>query len=527
MAASVRFTGGRIFTGSRYAEALLFENGRIAAVGSAESVARSTPTGAEHVDLHGHLALPGLIDAHLHLPDLTEAREGLDVSEVRSLPQLLERLEAWARDHPVGPIVGRGWSADRLAERRSPTAVDLDRAVPDRPVFLKHASGHAAVANRAALELVGLDGPTPDPPGGRIGREPDGTPNGLVFENALRRFDPLNLLAFAREPEAAVRTLNALVALGLTGVATLNLPPEGIELMRRLDAAGVLPVRVWGYVSLARWREISDTALAAPPEGGRFRLLGGKAFLDGAFGPRTAWLSRPYADAPEESGIATVVEAELSEALDWCADHALAPALHAIGDRAVAAAAAKLRPFRTETGPWPRIEHASLVPPEVLPELERSRPALVVQPGFLWSDDWLGARLGSERARWAYPFRTLEDRGYLLVGSSDAPYDPVDPWRGIRAAVHRRDPEGRSANPIPQEALSEEEALRLYGAHAGLALGVPRLGTLEVGAPADLIVVRGPTVAAAIRDGVDGLRASWLAGRPSVGAVLTDAPQTL
>jgi predicted amidohydrolase YtcJ len=148
----------------------------------------------------------------------------------------------------------------------------------------------------------------------------------------------------------------------------------------------------------------------------------------------------------------------------------------------------------------------------VLSTLASVRPALVVQPGFVWSDSWLPERLGADRGRWAYAFRTLTDLGHRLVGSSDAPYDPPDPWRGLRAATERRDELGRSANPDPREALTVEEAVRLYGVNAGEALGEPTLGTLEVGNRADLIVVEARGLGDAIRAGATAVRETWVGG---------------
>jgi len=163
-------------------------------------------------------------------------------------------------------------------------------------------------------------------------------------------------------------------------------------------------------------------------------------------------------------------------------------------------------------GALARIEHVGLVPPAVLSELGATRPALTVQPGFVWSDHWLTDRLGAERARWAYPFRTLADHGLLLAGSSDAPYDPPDPWRGVRAAIGRRDELGRSANPDPKEALALEEAVRLYTANAGTVLGDRSIGTLEAGARADLVVMAARDLGQAIREGAAGVRETWVDG---------------
>ena len=182
---------------------------------------------------------------------------------------------------------------------------------------------------------------------------------------------------------------------------------------------------------------------------------------------------------------------------------------------AVARALSLLPDSRDPDRPAVRIEHASLVPPGLLPDLDRLRPRLVVQPGFVWSDGWLRERIGPERARWAYPFRTLLLRGIPLAGSSDAPYDPIDPWRGIRAAVGRVGPDGRSANPDVEEALSPEEAVGLYTVGAAAAVGEPGRGHLEVGAVADLAVLSTPDLASAVRyPGVPVLE-TWVGGQRS------------
>jgi len=241
-------------------------------------------------------------------------------------------------------------------------------------------------------------------------------------------------------------------------------------------------------------------------------VVGTKGFADGAFGPRTAWLSEPYADRPGECGIAVESDEAISEALAFAENLGLAPAMHAIGDRAIVRALRLIAPYVAREGAPVRLEHVALTPPGVLSALDEVRPALVVQPGFVWSDGWLPQRLGPERVRWAYAFRTLADRGHLLVGSSDAPYDPADPWRGVRAATARRDEVGRSANPYPGEALALEEAVALYTRHGGRALGEPDLGSLEVGGAADLIVLTVPGLSDALRAGASAVRETWVAG---------------
>jgi predicted amidohydrolase YtcJ len=504
---------GRIFTGQRYVEALLVENGRVVIAGSTEEVRRAAPTGVEVGDLAGRLLLPGFIDAHLHIADLTRSREGLDVGRARSVSELVERVRAWADDHPNGTVVGRGWDAERFTEHRWPTRLDLDRAVMDRPLVLYHASGHAAVVNGAALDRAGVLRTTPDPEGGRFGRDRYGAPDGRLYEEAMRSVAGLATTGFPPEKEAIGRTLRFAASLGLTTVTAMNVGLEEASALRELAHAGALPVRVRVYLRLSRFEELGPADLAPAGADAMHRVTGVKAFTDGAFGPRTAWLSEPYADAPEESGLPAGTEENLFAALGRVVSKGLAPALHAIGDRAVDRALRLLQPLRGSSVAPARIEHAALTPPELLPLLDEVRPVLAVQPGFVWSDAWLRARLGRERARWAYAFRSLADRGHLLAGSSDAPYDPVDPWRGLEATVCRWDPEGRSANPDPGEALPPEEAVRMYTENGGRALGEPDLGHLESGARADLLVLAVSDLSRAFSLGSTAVREVWVAGR--------------
>jgi predicted amidohydrolase YtcJ len=504
------WTGGRIFTGRRYAEALLVEGGSVVAVGPESEVRRSAPTGTEVVPLGGTVVLPGLIDAHLHLEGLARLRSSLDLSPVRDLDDLLRRVREWAEAHPTGPVSGLGLDVERSLGGRWPTRADLDRAVPDRPVVLRHVSGHAAVGNGPALAAASVESRTAAEDQGRIGRGEDGRPNGLLFEGAMSWWSPL----FSATPSEGdlVATLETLASLGLTTVSSMAASAGELAVVRSLAAGDRLPIRVRTYVPLLRVGELgsADLAPAGPP--GQFAVVGSKGFTDGAFGTRTAWLFEPYTDGPDGSGLPVESDEALSGALEASAALGLAPALHAIGDRAVARAARLLAPYVGRPGAPARIEHVGLTPPAVLSLLDQVRPALVVQPGFLWSDFWLPRRLGPDRAGWAYVFRTLLDRGHLVAGSSDAPYDPPDPWRGMRAAVERRDAWGRSANPDLREALTHEEAVRLYTRNAGAVLGEPVYGTLEPGTPADLVILTARGLGEAFRSGVRAVRETWVGG---------------
>lgn len=509
---STLFVGGRVFTGQRYCEALLIEGGEVVVAGTESEARRSAPTGAERFDLEGGLLLPGLIDCHFHVHEVGRVREGLDLSGVTSIEGLVETLRSWCLGHPGRPIHARGWDPERSADHRWPTRHDIDRAVSDLPAVVVHGSGHAMIVNSRALAAAGFDRSTTDPPGGRFGRDANGDPDGRLFESAIRALE--SRLGTGEPPDSATlrRTMQWTASFGLTTIGAMSATPEEAIALRELSGKGSLPGRVRVYLRGSRWEEYFRHPPGPAGPAGRFAVVGVKEYTDGAFGPRTAWLSQAYSDDPTTSGMAVGADKQLRVLVEAITARGLAPALHAIGDRAVEYALELLEKLPRSSGPPPRIEHAALTPPALFPRLARVRPALVVQPGFIWSDHWLQARLGPARERWAYAFRTLQEQGHLLAGSSDAPYDPVDPWRGLRAAVERTDPVGRSANPTSVESLTAEEALRLYTSNAGAALGEPTLGRLEPGSPADLVVMRGASLASVIRIGGEALRETWVAG---------------
>ncbi len=485
------------------------------AAGTEEETRRAAPTGTGVLDLGGRLVVPGLIDAHLHLAEIAREAEGFPLAGIGSIADLSAGLAAWARAHPEGPIVGRGWYSEQFAERREPTADDLEAAGTDRPIVLVHASGHAAVLDRAALREVGYEPPVPDPPGGRLGRAPDGSPDGRVYESALEPV--LRWLYRASPPSGAAmaRTFAALNAFGVTSVGTMSVGPEELAVLRSAAAGSVPPtVRVRAYVGYRRAEELAPSDWNAGGRAGWLAVPGIKTFVDGAFGPRTAWLGAPYADAPHDSGVPVTTHDALVGLFERCAEAGLQPAVHAIGDRAVDEVLGALSALGPRAPARPRIEHASLVPPDRFGPLRSLGATLVVQPGFVWSDGWLADRLGPERVRWAYPFGSLDRAGVPLAGSTDAPYDPPDPWRGLQSAVERTGPDGRSGNPAPDEALSPERAFDLFTRGAGRAFREVDLGYLEPPARADLVVLHAADLADAIRRGAAAVESTWVGGRP-------------
>ncbi len=508
------FRGGHIFTGTGYAEAVLVERDEFVAVGSNDEIERNRPKGAEIHDLRGDLVVPGLIDAHLHLAEMAVQESGIELTGAASLPELIERTRRWSSAHPNGPIVGRGWNIPNAGENDWPTRDDLDAVDGGRAVILYHASGHAAVANSAAMQQLGIDRTTPDPVGGRIGRDREGEPNGRLLETALGPTTKLAHEVALADPASLVRQFRRLASLGITAVGTMNSDPAELSALTTALIGPGLPVRVACYLNLEWFDHLSDSAVAglvAPTE--RLRVAGVKAFMDGAFGTRTAWLAEPYSDDPSTSGMPVHPRDFLVPVFARAHRIGLTPAVHALGDRAVAEALRTLQQARPNPDrPIGRIEHAGLVPPDLGREIAPSGAALVVQPIFIASDHWLAQRLGPARARWAYPFASLLAAGCRLAGSSDAPFDALDPWQGMRVAVRRTDTGGRSANPAPTEAVAPEVALRMYTIEGARAIGFRALGTIAPGRPADFVRCAAPSLERAAEVGGSGVRETWVGG---------------
>ncbi|HKS59611.1 MAG TPA: amidohydrolase [Thermoplasmata archaeon] len=504
----------RVLTPEHRAEALLVEGGEVVAVGPSRPVRRLKATGTPVYRLRGRLVLPGFIDAHMHYADSVWADQGVPLRGVRSLPSLGARLRRYLEGHPNGPVVGGGWDETWLREHRYPTAADLDRWVPHLPTLLYRTCTHVAVLNTAAMEFLHIDASTEEPPGGSFLRDAEGAPNGVLVENAERRALPLVERFLRAHEDAAGRLFQRAASEGVTQVGAMSVEPYEWESLARLARRKRLPVEVSAWANLHARNEIPRLRRMGPVPG--VKLAGVKAVLDGALGPRTAWLRSSYSDAPRTAGRPLWTEQALEGAVadDRVADYPIA--LHAIGDRTLARAIRLLR--RRTPGRGDRIEHASVVPPHLIPPLRRLRATIVVQPQFIRSDSWLVDRLGPSRAPWAYPLRTLRESGLIVAGSSDAPVEALSPLAGMRDAV-RRVPGTVFGRMTRAEALRPEEALSMYTRDAARAIGSPQGGQLVPGEPADFVVIKARGLGAALRSPTGSVQATFRHGACTFGGL--------
>jgi len=462
----------------------------------------------EIIDLAGRAVTPGLIDAHSHLAGLGAALEQVDLVGTASYEEVVTRIAAGAAELPPGAWVrGRGWDQNDWPIREFPVHGPLSAAVPDRPVWVNRIDGHAALLNAGAMEELGIDETTPDPPGGRFLRDAEGWPTGVLIDNAMD-------VAGARLPAADAATLRRRIAAasdhaaarGLTTVTDMGVDGPTVDAYRALADAGGLPIRAALFLTdsaplLAEW-------FAAGPEvhpGGRLTVRGVKLYADGALGSRGAALVEPYADDPGNLGLLTASGDHLAEVAARAREAGFQVGIHAIGDRgnvvaldAIERALGLLgvgwrdgRRERPHDDPRFRIEHAQVMR---LPDIARMAELGVIasmQPTHATSDmPWAGDRVGPRRLEGAYAWRKVLDAGGRLALGSDFPVERVDPLLGLHAAVTRQDLAGEPAGGwLPGERLTREEALSGFTLDAAHSLFLEAtVGSLAPGKRADLVV---------------------------------------
>ena len=465
---------------------------RISALGSdPKGFNRHVGAGTEVVDLAGRLAIPGFIEGHGHYMGLGEAKLSLDLTVARSWDDITAMVGEAARAAGKGTwIIGRGWHQEKWDRVPQPNVegiplhASLDAVSPDHPVLLEHASGHASLVNARALALAGITGGAPDPAGGEIVKDAGGEPTGLLRETAqglvnraMARADS-GLTAAAREVrlrrEVELAGADAL-SKGVTTFVDAGEGFETIDLFRKLESEGALPVRLYVMIraatpqlreNLARYRMPADT--------NDFLVVRSlKRTLDGALGSHGAWLLAPYADLPSSVGLATDDTADLRAVAALALEHGYQLGIHAIGDRAnrevldIYEAAFRAHP-QQQAVRW-RIEHAQHLDPA---DVQRFAPLGVIaaMQGIHATSDgpWVLKRLGEARARaGAYVWQDLMRSGVVITNGTDVPVEDIDPIASFYATVTRRMQDGRTF--YPEQRMSRAEALRSYTSNSAYA----------------------------------------------------------
>ena len=500
-------THARVYTADDrqpQAEAVLVHDGRIAFVGSAAGAARQAPAGARVIDLNGRTVLPGLTDSHVHLAGVGARELTFNLEGTTSLADLQSRVRERAAHTERGKwVIGRGWIESKWSPPKFPTATELDAAVPDHPVGLRRADGHAIVVNSLALKLAHIDRTTPNPSGGEILRDAaTGEATGMLIDNAQMLVDRLIPGSTAAETvqELIVGSAREL-SLGWTQVHVAGNDLNEVTALRQLVASGKIKLRIYDAVSgpgpTADW--LLEHGPQREGDGSRFTARTIKLYADGALGSRGAALLAPYADAPGNTGLMRNTEEQLLPVLVAALRRGVQIETHAIGDRANRT---MLNLYERAFGQVPvaeravaeprwRIEHAQIISPADLPRFAQLGVIASMQPSHAISDLFFApSRLGSERLADSYPWRSLLATGARLTGGSDAPVERGEPLIEFYAAVARQSLDGFSdANWHREQRLSRSEALKMFSLWpAFAAFQESERGSIAVGKLADFSV---------------------------------------
>jgi predicted amidohydrolase YtcJ len=527
--ADVVFTNGILYTlagdppasvdGEPHVQALALRAGRIVAAGTDAEIRKLVGTGTKVHDLHGQTAVPGLVDCHVHMQSLGRSLREVQLVGTRSYDEVIERVRARAAETPAGEwITGRGWDQNDWAEKEFPDHAALSRAVPDHPVYLRRVDGHAALANADALRRAGVGAATRDPKGGRIIRRRDGSPAGVLVDRAMDQ-----VTAQIPPPSEAERRSRLQLAVehaastGLTGVHDAGIGLDDLQDYTALLQEGKLGIRVYAMVGATQVRPedfdrlqattagdppgsrtILELAMRDGPQGWdpsmRFCLRAAKLMVDGALGSRGAALLEPYTDAPGERGLPQYTPEEFLGIARFFHRRGFQIATHAIGDagnRMVLDTCDSLQREMPRPDARHRIEHAQVLAPDDIRRFAASGVIPSMQPTHCTSDmPWAGDRLGPERERGAYAWRSLRETGVIIAAGSDAPVESIDPLPGLYAAVTRQDASGRpDGGWHPEQRLTRSEALRAFTSWAAYSSFTEKdLGTLEPGKLGDLTV---------------------------------------
>ena len=500
--ADIMITGGVVWTGlssgGPQRGAVAIARGKILAVGDSAELARYVGPRTEVVRADGGLVLPGLADAHTHFTDGGFQLASLDLRDAATPQEFVRRIAAFAQTRKRGEwILGGDWDHTLWRGAPLPRHEWIDSVTPDNPVFVNRLDGHEALANAAAMKAAGVTRGTAAPAGGEIVRDArTGEPIGIFKDRAL---DLIGRAIPPPSPEqrdsALARALAHAASLGVTATAHMSASWEDLASYRRLERAGRLTLRVAVYLPLESWRTVADTVGRLGPGDDWVKIGGLKGYMDGSAGSRTAYFFQPYSDSAGYSGLLQHPEADMRQWIGAADAAGLQIAVHAIGDRANAILLAIYDSVARAHGPRDRrfrVEHAQHLRPEDISLFGKLGVIPSMQPYHAIDDGrWVQQRIGPERIKTTYAFRTLLDTGAKLAFGSDWTVAPLDPILGVYAAVTRRTLDGKNPGGwVPQQKITVAEALRAYTVGSAYAtFDEAKRGVLAPGYDADVVVI--------------------------------------
>lgn len=488
--------------GARPAQAIAIFGEKIIAVGTNEAVKPATGSKTQTIDAKGRLIIPGMTDSHIHVISGGIGLSRINLRDVADRDAFIKMVGEWAKNVRPGQwVLGGRWSTESWPDPASPRKEWIDPVTADVPVFLERMDGHQGLANSLALKLAFIDakGP-PDPPGGVIERDSKtGEPTGILKDDAMglvgREIPSPAYPERSRGLKAAMKYLNSL---GITAVHDLTELDDLLVYEHALKEQS-FTVRVHSFLSVEDWKKHFDTAAIYPRDDAWWRMAGFKGFMDGSLGSRTAYMREPFSDSPRDSKYPRGLLLDQADPIEEFqarvaqADAAgWQPAVHAIGDQAnhlllgVYEYVGKQNAARDRR---PRIEHSQHLLPEDIARFAKLGVIASMQPLHKADDGrWAEKALGAERSKTTYAFKSLLAAGARVAFGSDWPVVSANPFEGIAAAVTGRTQDGKVW--VPEQNITVEQALTCYTAVPAYAsYQEKRLGTLEVGKLADLVIL--------------------------------------
>jgi len=486
-------------------EALAIFDNRIVAIGSTAELKPLAGAGTRVIDAAGNTVLPGFNDAHVHFLSGGFSLSNIDLRDAASPEEMARRLGEFARRLPKGQwILGGDWDHEKWAGAPLPTSALIDAVTPDNPVFVNRLDGHMALANSLALKLAGITSQTKDPPGGIIVRDSQsGQPTGILKDAAqeiVERAVPAR--TFEEKLAAARAATDHAAKFGVTSVTDMS-AGDDLRVYQHLLGQDQLKTRVYAIRSIVSWEPLAQAGVTSAFGADMLRIGGLKGFADGSLGSSTALFFEPYADTPtRNTGVnrgllfdQMLPEGIMLERVLGADKAGLQIMIHAIGDEAnfrileLYQAAAAQNPPRDRRF---RIEHAQHLRASEILRFGRQKVIASMQPYHAADDGrWCEKRLGAERARGAYVFRSLLDSGAVLAFGSDWTVAPLNPLLGIKAAITRQTLDGKHPNGwIREQKITLDEALRAYTYGSAYAeFAEKQKGTITTGKLADMVVL--------------------------------------
>ena len=502
-AADLIVTHANIYTVDRQhprAEAVAVIGERIVAVGSRAEIDSWRGPATRVIDAHGRLLLPGFNDSHVHFTDGGAALAEVQLNDAGSVEELRHRLATQVARTARGEwILGGDWDETKWSPRQQPTAALIDDVTRDVPVFISRYDGHQGLANSAAMRLAGISTGTADVAGGVIVRDETGAPTG-IFKDAAQEllFKVIPPRSHEQRLAAARRALAYAASVGVTSVQHMSVEFADVEVYSELLEKGELTTRIYCAPLETEWQAQARVGMRRAWGSPYLRLGAVKGFADGSIGSRTAALLKPYSDEPDNRGILSA-EMHPPEAMRERLMQADAAGLqlrvHAIGDRAISMVLDMFEAIEKANGYHDQrmtIEHAQHTAPDDLERFARLHVIASMQPYHAIDDGrWVEARIGHERARTSYAWRSLLDHGVTLAFGTDWDVAPLNPLLGLYAAVTRATLDGKNPQGwIPEQKITLAEAVEAYTLGSAFAeFQEKEKGSITAGKLADMVIL--------------------------------------